>query len=143
MKRITVIPPSGSTRVLPKQPFHRTLLLVSLCGVYGASINATAVVTIADVSGNIIWKGQRTYDNSPVNVIFSVLGCETTPDSSLGPPNSTWGAPLPANLTIPANFTLTVNILDWDGYGTMPDLVLTTDDPFLDGARPFDDLQAP
>lgn len=78
---------------------------------------------------------------SDSNVVFSVQGCETeTPRTSDA---TDFGSPLPDDLTIPANYTLTVQLQGWSGNDTMPHLVLTTDDPFLDGARPFDDLQAP
>jgi hypothetical protein len=142
MKRVTVITPANGVWTLAKQPFHRCLLLASFQGLPStAGTNPTIRGEIGDVSGNVIWQGTREFLLQPANIVFSNQGCETIP--SVGTPYQNYGCPLPDDLTIPANYTLVWTYLDWDGANALPNLVLTTDDPFLDGARPFDDLQAP
>jgi hypothetical protein len=144
MKRITVVTPATGLWILAKQPFHRCLLLASLQGLNSADSEPRIVAYILDVSGHVIWRQSVAITGSNAsdsNVVFSVQGCET--ETSRTSDATDFGSPLPADLTIPANYTLEIQLQGWSGNDTTPNLVLTTDDPFLDGARPFDDLQAP
>lgn len=144
MKRITVVTPANGVWTLAKQPFHRCLLLASLQGLNTADSEPRIVAYILDVSGHVIWRQSVAITGSNAsdsNVVFSVQGCET--ETSRTSDATDFGSPLPDDLTIPANYTLQIQLQGWSGNDTTPNLVLTTDDPFLDGARPFDDLQAP
>ena len=145
MKRITVITPANGVWTLAKQPFHRCLLLASLQGVIcadspGGEPRLSAKIT--DQSGNVIWLQSRTIAaSSTENVVFAASGVETLSQSFGRSDNFT--CPLPDDLTIPANLEFTLTLEGYANTDTTPNLVVTTDDPFLDGARPFDDLQAP
>ena len=146
MKRVTVITPASATWTLPKQPFHRCLLLASLQGLYLEDGEPRLVARIFDASGNVIWRQSVNLDSAYINgtlnnVTFSVQGCETKIVRTTGDTDS--GVPLPEDLTIPANFTFEIFLQGTSSADTYANLILTTDDPFLDGARPFDDLQAP
>ena len=145
MKRITVITPANGVWTLAKQPFHRCLLLASLDGVNSADgliMEPRLIARITDQSGNVIWVQSRTIValNSS-SVVFAAAGVETL-SQSFGRSNH-FTCPLPDDLTIPANLEFTLTLEGWANTDTTPNLVVTTDDPFLDGARPFDDLQAP
>jgi hypothetical protein len=145
MKRITVITPNTSgVWTLAKQPFHRCLLLASLQGIFAYGSTPRIVAQILDVSGNAIWRSVRDLQPNganQTNLVFSTQGCETTATAAFG--SEELGCPLPYDLTIPANYTFSISLDNYQLGDTTPNLVLTTDDPFLDGARPFDDLQAP
>jgi hypothetical protein len=146
MKRITVITPASATWTLPKQPFHRCLLLASLQNLYLEDSEPRIVARIYDASGNVIWRQSVNLDSGFItgnsnNVTFSVQGCETKIVRTTG--TTDFGVPLPEDLTIPANFTFDLFLQGTTSQDVYSDLILTTDDPFLDGARPFDDLQAP
>ena len=145
MKRITVITPANGVWTLPRQPFHRCLLLANLTGITSVSLTTPAMLEakIADASGNVIWQALAAFNTGTAsNLTFSVQGCETE-TTGISPVNDYWGLPLPDDLTIPANLVFSMTLADYQSADTTPNLVLTTDDPFLDGARPFDDLQAP
>ena len=145
MKRITVVTPANGLWTLDKQPFHRCILVASIQGILAYGDFPRIVAQIKDVGGNVIWRSVRDLTPAALystNVVFSVQGCETTSNGTAGPEE--FGCPLPDDLTILANYTFTITLLDYQsGQDITPNLVLTTDDPFLDGARPFDDLQAP
>ena len=145
MKRITFVTPNTSgVWTLAKQPFHRCLLIASIQGITANGSAPRIVAEITDVTGNAIWRSVRDLQPNganSTNIVFSVQGCETTATAAFG--NEELGCPLPNDLTIPANYTFTIALNDFQSGDTTPILVLTTDDPFLDGARPFDDLQAP
>jgi len=143
MKRITVITPANGVWTLPKQPFHRCLLLANLTGVSSLYSFAALETKIQDAAGNIIWQAIVSFNSGTgSNLTFSVQGCETD-TSGLSGINDYWGLPLPDDLTIPANLVFSMTLANWSSSDTTPNLIVTTDDPFLDGARPFDDLQAP
>ena len=140
MKRPTVITPAAGIYTLPNQPFGRTLLLVNITGIVFAAAQIVIRAKIFDVSGNICWQyAKPAVLAAPTNFQLSVQGCET----ESFPSDTELSCPLPDDLTIPAGWLFTVTIEGWQAGDTTPNLVLTTDDPFLDGARPFDDLQAP
>jgi hypothetical protein len=146
MKRITVVTPNtAGLWTLDKQPFHRCILVASIQGILAYGDFPKIVAQIKDVGGNVIWRSVRNLTPTAqyfTNVVFSVQGCETT--ASAINAIEEFGCPLPDDLTIPANYTFTITLNDHQpGQDITPNLVLTTDDPFLDGARPFDDLQAP
>jgi hypothetical protein len=98
---------------------------------------------IEDASGNVIWQTIVSFNTGTAsNFTFSVQGCATTTTGN-SPVNDYYGLPFPDDLTIPANLVFSMTLADYQSADTTPNLVVTTDDPFLDGARPFDDLQAP
>lgn len=143
MKRITVVTPANGVWTLPRQPFHRCLLLANLTGIASIESFPALETKIQDASGNIIWQAIVSFNSGTnTNLTFSVQGCETD-TSGISGINDYWGLPLPADLTIPANLVFSMSLANWTSSDTTPNLVVTTDDPFLDGARPFDDLQAP
>lgn len=143
MKRITVVTPANGVWTLPRQPFHRCLLLANLTGIASVTSPALLSAKIEDASGNVIWQTLVAFNaTTDSNLTFSVQGCETE-TTGISPVNDYWGLPFPDDLTIPANLVFSMTLANWQSADTTPNLVLTTDDPFLDGARPFDDLQAP
>lgn len=145
MKRITVITPANGIWTLPKQPFHRCLLLANLSKVisFNQSPSPTLEANIKDASDNIIWQTVISFIAFQTsNFVFSEQGCETE-TTGLSPFDDFYGHPLPRDLTIPANLVFRISLTNWSGQDQTPNLIVTTDDPFLDGARPFDDLQAP
>jgi hypothetical protein len=143
MKRITVVTPANGVWTLPSQPFHRCLLLATISGFVSSSSTGLFTGKIQDVSGNVIWQTAVRFTATViVNITFSDQGVRTDVTGLLSGIEYR-GMPLPPDLTIPANLVLSFTIDGWTSGDTTPNLVLTTDDPFLDGARPFDDLQAP
>lgn len=150
MKRITVITPANGVWTLAKQPFARCLLLASVTGVVAYATFPRLIANIFDASGNVIWRQSVNIlssdaSNQISNVTFAVQGCETASSQSFPAYSLTdFGVPLPDDLTILANLTLTITLENYiSASDTTPYFIVTTDDPFLDGARPFDDLQAP
>lgn len=145
MKRITVVTPANGVWTLPRQPFHRCLLLANLSKLvsFNSSPNPSLEANIKDASGNIIWQTVVSFLYVQTsNIVFSEQGCETE-TTGLSPVDDFYGHPLPRDLTIPANLVFSVTLSNWSSSDTTPNLIVTTDDPFLDGARPFDDLEAP
>lgn len=149
MKRVTVITPANGVWTLPKQPFHRCLLLAHVSGLEAIAQYPRLVARIFDASSNVIWRQSvnflsNVFNPSISNVTFSVQGCETAIANYTPADTTDFGVPLPDDLTIPANFTFSIYSEDYNSSTDItPNFILTTDDPFLDGARPFDDLQAP